>query len=994
MAELAALRTYTSKIHDNGDGTLTLEAHVGHVHYRDDAGDLQDVDLRFEDMSTYWRVSKASYRLYVAKDFGASQLIRFDNKFEGASHTIYYEPYGLYWINLDQPSQRQLFRSAISVTGTLVDDHTIRWLNAFGPGIHYQVQLKRSGFTKEVIATAAPQNPPYTNYGVLVIARWSGTGLAVKAMDQPSDWDENGYYDSDQRFEVREAGGSRSYIQRAYARDSADPPHRVSCRVAFEKRQGQLWQAKLLTRAMLEAGTYPIAADTTTSFYAGAGDGFVSYGATATWDTAHDATDGTDVAYTQDWGLDAQSRDQGSTTYIDRAFVPVDTSALPPGASITAATLYLWAVTIINQDNDGNDYLVVVQTSQPDPTQLTTADYDLCGDAINNPTEGSAQLDLTGLSTGQYHSLALNATGIGWIDDAGYTLLGVREGHDCVDDPITDNSRNIMVMSASETTGTSQDPYLEVVYTSGTVYSFSATLAAAITTPDAVVLAIARAMQAVLASAASTSDTAVLGLALELATTLANAASTPDTVILAVARETAAMLAAVATTSTSALAVARAMQAVLASSASTPDTVVLAVARAMAAVLASAGSTPDTVVLAVAREFAAILAGAVATPDTVNLDIVVQLAATMATAASTSTPALAVARAMQAVLASAASTPDSVVLAVAREMAATLASAASTPDAAVLGLALELAATLASSASTPDTVNLDIVVLMSATLAAAAATSDTVVLAVAREMAATMASAASTPDTVVLALALQLAAVLATSASTPDDVDLQILGSVVQMAAVLASAATTPDTVVLAVARSMQAILASTGATPDTVVLAVSRAMQAVLAASATATDSAVLGIAREFAAVLASAASTPDTVNLNMIVEFAATLASAAQTPDDAALAIGRAFSAVMQAQAVTSQSVLGVAYQLAATIASAASTPDDAILAVQVAVLTLAAVLSVTSTTGSPVLRKAPWAITLLDEAYGGLDLQDDSYGELSLQDAAYGGLTITEE
>jgi len=34
MAELTGLRRYTSKTFDNGDGTRTLEAHVGHIsHY-------------------------------------------------------------------------------------------------------------------------------------------------------------------------------------------------------------------------------------------------------------------------------------------------------------------------------------------------------------------------------------------------------------------------------------------------------------------------------------------------------------------------------------------------------------------------------------------------------------------------------------------------------------------------------------------------------------------------------------------------------------------------------------------------------------------------------------------------------------------------------------------------------------------------------------------------------------------------------------------------
>ena len=121
MAEIAELRTYTSKTHDNGDESLTLEAHVGHIHY-DDAGALQDVDLTFEDMGTYWRVTKASYKLYINKDFGASDLIRFDNRYEGANHSIYYEPHSVWWVNADDKSKRTKWKDAQDVTGTLNDD--------------------------------------------------------------------------------------------------------------------------------------------------------------------------------------------------------------------------------------------------------------------------------------------------------------------------------------------------------------------------------------------------------------------------------------------------------------------------------------------------------------------------------------------------------------------------------------------------------------------------------------------------------------------------------------------------------------------------------------------------------------------------------------------------------------------------------------------------------------------------------------------------------
>lgn len=114
--------------------------------------------------------------------------------------------------------------------------------------------------------------------------------------------------------------------------------------------------------------------------------------------------------------------------------------------------------------------MAVVQTSQPSTSELTTADYDLCGDAIDNPTKGSANIDLTGLTIGAYRDFTLNATGLGWISKTGYTMLGVREGHDIQDiwsDPGEVDKESGIWVSASEQTDTSQDPYLSVTYTTG-----------------------------------------------------------------------------------------------------------------------------------------------------------------------------------------------------------------------------------------------------------------------------------------------------------------------------------------------------------------------------------------------------------------------------------------------------------------------------------------------------------------------------------------------
>lgn len=209
---------------------------------------------------------------------------------------------------------------------------------------------------------------------------------------------------------------------------------------------------------------------TTTSVYPTAGDGYISR-YNASWDTAHDATSGTGQSATA-----AQvSVGTGRTTtayYLYRVFLPFDTSSLPDDATITSATLHVYPYAKKNNDNDGDDFVTVVQTSQASTTTLSKADFDQAG-SINNPTEGidtSERKDITNVSTSAYLTFNLNSTGLGWVSPTGTTMLGLREGHDVIDSAFTSSSAtstqyNYLYARSSEYAGTTYDPYLSVIYT-------------------------------------------------------------------------------------------------------------------------------------------------------------------------------------------------------------------------------------------------------------------------------------------------------------------------------------------------------------------------------------------------------------------------------------------------------------------------------------------------------------------------------------------------
>lgn len=211
----------------------------------------------------------------------------------------------------------------------------------------------------------------------------------------------------------------------------------------------------------------------TISIYSGAGDGtsyfsFTTGTSQATWDDAHDQTAGNGASYTgsTDARVGAYWRSAGQASYIFRGFLPFDTSGIGAGNTLTDAVLYIYPQSINDSLNDAKSYIAVVQTTQASTSEITTADYDQCG-AINNPTKGSGDYDISSATTSAYSALTLNATGIGWINTSGWTKLGLREGHDLEDSfpSLTPSKYEEMQCYSSEDTGTARDPYLYITYT-------------------------------------------------------------------------------------------------------------------------------------------------------------------------------------------------------------------------------------------------------------------------------------------------------------------------------------------------------------------------------------------------------------------------------------------------------------------------------------------------------------------------------------------------
>ncbi|MDD5109521.1 MAG: hypothetical protein PHC29_08520 [Candidatus Omnitrophica bacterium] len=219
--------------------------------------------------------------------------------------------------------------------------------------------------------------------------------------------------------------------------------------------------------------------------YAGDGDGYVTYDVNgSSWDTARDPVAGNSAGPAQAYTYVASGND-GTYNWIYRSFFPFDTSSIPSGSQISSADLFLYlSNNRIDTDNDSNGYMAVVETFQADYTTLSNTDY--CDNGYGNDGEIGCQststdiviggsVDTTDLTASSYNDWPLNSNGLSWIKVygesstcgsslTGWTCLGVREGHDIVDDPVDSNTRGSIEIAASETSGTSHDPYLVVEY--------------------------------------------------------------------------------------------------------------------------------------------------------------------------------------------------------------------------------------------------------------------------------------------------------------------------------------------------------------------------------------------------------------------------------------------------------------------------------------------------------------------------------------------------
>lgn len=179
----------------------------------------------------------------------------------------------------------------------------------------------------------------------------------------------------------------------------------------------------------------------------------------------------------------------GGLWFISRFVTYFDTSAISSGDTISSATFSAYRSSKNVFADNPNDYISIVQVQGQNvvsDTAISAADYDLVGDAVDNPTEGhdaGYRLDIPSSGTGSYYDWVLNSTGISWIakygeekpsgGTAGITYLGGREGYDMLDTQPPTNQVSELIFFGADTTGTSQDPKLVVEHAAAGGFAYT-----------------------------------------------------------------------------------------------------------------------------------------------------------------------------------------------------------------------------------------------------------------------------------------------------------------------------------------------------------------------------------------------------------------------------------------------------------------------------------------------------------------------------------------
>lgn len=425
------------------------------------SGAWEKIDLSFRQAGGLFSISQAPYALDVptlANDWTVFQsTVRYNIWTKQRMHDA---PCGV----------MKRYPTALPVAGIITAEGVLFPLAFPGLNADRLVQCHEQAVRDLVVFRSQPPGngpvevPIEIDFGALPILESTGRGQPARESDFRNDKDVG----QGLSFSGGDVRGVRIKAPRVWDSAGLSTPITLRGRVSGTRFLG----AKMIPRRFFDGATYPVYADTTSTFYPDPHpetttvDGLVSMNAPAsTWaslrgggGTAGDAT--TEVAT---WLYLTANSSTDLWDTIQRGIALFDTSSLPDSASISAANLGL---RVHSQSDAFGQTLELVASTPASNTDLVASDYVELG-----TTRYATGISVGSLSTSAYNVLSLNATGRAAITTTGISKFGMRLSGDLDDAPpswVADAATVVNVISA-ESSGTTNDPYLEVTYESGEV---------------------------------------------------------------------------------------------------------------------------------------------------------------------------------------------------------------------------------------------------------------------------------------------------------------------------------------------------------------------------------------------------------------------------------------------------------------------------------------------------------------------------------------------
>ncbi len=439
--EIISKRTISSKTFDNGDGTYRTEILAGARHYKDEQGIWQEIDKTIVGTSDENGFDYKNEKNNFKTDFKKKATGNFLKYSVGDSRVEYKLE--------DNPD----LGNVREVNGN-VSKNTITY-----PGVYEGVDLKYSLGSDKLLEEYIVRSA-----STAAKIRRLEQKLSLKGLTYQEKKDGSIYFYDEKDPSIALFNLPKPVMYELDERE--DPQNEAPSRFEnyglhykITKTGNNIFISKVLDKEGKDwladkARVYPVVIDATANLLSTTSDGEINVTNGATYAAARDAASGSVVDTTTTGKIGQKT--QGPKYNVYRFFVFFDSSSIPAGSSISAATLSLYGST----DDSNADFDITISNGQPTyPTDpLTGTDF-----AITNYSGNGGSLNTSGFSTGAYNDITMNATGLTWINiGAGATTkLAILSSED-INNSAPTGKENIIV-STAEATG--NEPKLDVTYT-------------------------------------------------------------------------------------------------------------------------------------------------------------------------------------------------------------------------------------------------------------------------------------------------------------------------------------------------------------------------------------------------------------------------------------------------------------------------------------------------------------------------------------------------